>query len=90
MKTATIPSLRVAPKLRKAAERVLREGETLSGFVEDAVVASIARRSAQRAFVARGLRARDEARRSGRYVDAKGALRELDAMLAAARRKVGR
>lgn len=28
MKSATIPSLRVDPKLRQAAERVLEEGES--------------------------------------------------------------
>ena len=32
MKTATFPSLRVEPELREAAESVLEEGETLSGF----------------------------------------------------------
>jgi hypothetical protein len=34
MKTATIPSLCVDPELRAAAESVLKEGETLSAFVE--------------------------------------------------------
>jgi hypothetical protein len=34
MKSATIPSLRVTPDLRAAAESVLEEGETLSAFVE--------------------------------------------------------
>ena len=32
MKTATLPSLRVDPALREAAEAVLQEGETLSSF----------------------------------------------------------
>ena len=40
MKTTTIPSLRVSPNLRKQAEFVLEEGETLSGFVLDAVTRS--------------------------------------------------
>ena len=37
MKTSTIPSLRVDPQLRLAAESVLRDGESLSGFVEQAI-----------------------------------------------------
>ena len=37
MKSATIPSLRVAPELRTAAEDVLEEGETLSSFVEQSI-----------------------------------------------------
>ena len=37
MKTAAIPAVRVSPELRQAAEAVLETGETLSGFVEDAV-----------------------------------------------------
>ena len=37
MKTATIPSLRVDPALREAAESVLDQGETLSSFVETAL-----------------------------------------------------
>ena len=41
MKTTTIPSLRVSPDLRKQAEDVLEQGETLSGFVLDALTRSI-------------------------------------------------
>ena len=67
MKTATIPSLRVDPQLRQAAEDVLREGETLSSFVEESVRTSITRRKLQAEFIARGLAVRDEARRTGVY-----------------------
>ena len=62
MKTATIPSLRVEAKLRKAAESVLREGETLSSFVEQSLKANITRRRVQTAFIERGLAAREESR----------------------------
>lgn len=54
MKTATIPSLRVEPALREAAEELLRDGESLSGFVESAVRAQIQQRQQQAAFIARG------------------------------------
>jgi len=87
MKTASIPSLRVDPELRHAAESVLREGETLSSFVEQSLRANIERRRVQQEFVARGLASRDEARRTGEYVPAEDVLREMDDMLARAEAK---
>ena len=86
MKTATIPSLRVDPKLRNAAEEVLQEGETLSSFVEQSIREGIERRQARQAFIARGLRSRDAARRSGAYVPAEAVLRRLEGMLRRAKR----
>ena len=56
MKTATIPSLRVDPELRTAAEDVLEEGESLSSFVEQSIRDGVQRRQAQREFIARGLK----------------------------------
>ena len=87
MKDATLPPLRVDSTLRAAAESVLRDGETLSGFVLEAVRLNIERREAQREFVARGLAARDEARASGQYMSAEDMLARLDATLAQARKK---
>ena len=82
MKTATIPSLRVEPELRDAAESesVLQNGESLSSFVEQSIRASIERRRTQQAFIARGLASRNEARRTGEYFAAEDVLRELDDM----------
>ena len=92
MKTATIPSLRVDPELRVAAEEILQEGETLSGFVEQSIRDGIERRRARREFLARGLQSRDEARRTGAYVPAEVVVERLGAMLDRARRaaKAGR
>lgn len=84
MKTASIPSLRVAPELRQAAEDLLEAGETLSGFVEQSIQANIARRRMRKAFVARGLASRDEARLTGEYYAAEEIRDELDALLLAA------
>ncbi len=84
MKGATLPPLRVDSELRTAAESVLREGETLSGFVLEAVQLNIDRREAQRGFIARGLKAREEARKSGRYVSSDSMLKRLDKSLAKA------
>ncbi len=89
MKTATIPSLRVEPELRQAAESLLCEGESLSGFVEEALRESIARRRLKNEFVARGLAARDGALLSGRYVAADTVLEKLAARLATAKAKAG-
>lgn len=84
MKTATLPSLRVAPALRSAAEGVLQAGESLSSFVEQAVRASVAHRQMQHEFVARGLAARDAAKESQVYVSAGDVLQQLEARLQSA------
>jgi len=87
MKTAAIPAVRVPPELRQAAEELLAEGETLSGFVEDAVRRNVEYRRAQIEFVARGLASRDAARASGRYITAATVLGKLDRRLKIARKK---
>ncbi len=87
MKTATMPPLRVDPELRQAAEGVLRKDESLSAFMEAALRESIARRRTQREFVARGLDARDQARRDNEYFDADTVHAELEGMLLAAQMK---
>jgi predicted transcriptional regulator len=89
MKTATIPSLRVDPELRHAAESVLQDGETLSGFVEQSLRANIERRRSRQEFVARGLASREQARLTGEYYPAEDVQRELTAMLTQAEAKAG-
>lgn len=81
-KTSTIPPLRVSKSMRAAAEAALMEGETLSGFVLEAIQINVQRRAMQQEFVARGLAARDEARRTGKYVSADEMLAGLDKTLA--------
>lgn len=85
MKTATIPSLRVEPDLRRAVEELLEEGESLSSFVEQALRDSLNRRRLQGEFLARGLVARDRAQQTGQYVDADKVVDRLASMLAEAR-----
>ena len=87
MKTSTIPSLRVEPELRHAAESVLNRNESLSSFVAQSLRININRRRAQQEFIARGLASRDEARRTGEYYEAEDILQELDEMLACAESK---
>ena len=81
MKSATIPSLRVDPELRAAAEGVLHNGETLSSFVEHSIRAQINHRKQHHEFIARGLASREAAKRSGKYIPAEQVLDELDEML---------
>ncbi len=89
-KTSTIPPLRVSESVRTAAEAALMEGETLSGFVLEAIQFNIQRRTMQQEFVARGLAARDEARRAGKYVSADEVLAGLDKTLARTRKTATR
>ena len=87
MKNASLPSLRVDSALRAAVESVLQEGETLSGFVLEAVRLNIERRGVQREFIARGLAVREAARQSSHYVSSDEMLLRLDASLVRARAK---
>src|SRR5204862_4190105 len=70
MKTSTLPPLRVEPRLRALAQRLLREGETLSSFIVDAVEERVRNRASEDEFIKRGLAAGEKARRSGKYVPA--------------------
>lgn len=82
MKTATLPSLRVDPELRQSAQAALREGESLSGLMEQSLRDEVNRRRVQAEFIARGLAARDEAKRTGVYYSKEESLAALDAILA--------
>ncbi|HSH89264.1 MAG TPA: YlcI/YnfO family protein [Ramlibacter sp.] len=87
MKTATLPALRVDPKLRDAAERALRPDETLSRLMETALESYIAQREAEDDFLARGLRSAQEARAQNQYVSAAAVVAKLERKLAAAKKK---
>lgn len=77
VKTTTIPPLRVSPELRKQAEAVLEPGETLSGFVLDALNRSIEYRTLRQEFIARGLASASQARNTGKYVSAASVIEKL-------------
>jgi hypothetical protein len=85
MKTAVLPSLRVDPALRQAAEEVLQEGESLSSFVEQSVRAQIEQRKARDEFFARGLASREKARLTGMYVASSEVVEGLASQLAKAK-----
>ena len=88
MKTSSFPSLRVEPELREAAESVLRVGETLSSLIETSMREPIQRRRVQEEFIARGLRSRTDAERTGVYHSAESVLSELQQRLDARRKAV--
>lgn len=87
MKSATIPPLRVTPDLRHDAESVLREGESLSSFVEKSLRRQIERRKAEREFIARGLAARESAKSSGQYASKEEVMDSLRFILEASKQK---
>ena len=70
MKTTSIPSLRVSPELLKQAKELLEQGETLSGFVLDALTRSIEYRKSRQAFFARGVSNAARAKETGKFVPA--------------------
>ena len=90
MKTATLPALRVDPKLRAAAERSLRKGETLSGLMEAALKSYVTHREADSDFLARGLHSAQEARETNQYVSADAVMAKLEKKLSAAKKKAHR
>lgn len=81
MKTAVLPQVRVTPELREQLEEVLREGETLSGFVEASVRGAVEYRRVQDAFQARGEAAWQAYQRDGVSRSANDVLAELQARL---------
>ena len=87
MKTTTIPPLRVSPELRRQAEAVLEQGETLSGFLLDALTRRIEYRMTRQEFIARGLESATQARKIGKYVSADRVIDKLGRKLARAKKR---
>ena len=87
MKTTTIPPLRVSPELRKQAEGVLAQGETLSGFMLDALTRSIAYRKSRHDFIARGLASATQAEKTGKFVSAGRVIEKLERKLIKAKQR---
>jgi hypothetical protein len=77
MKTAQLPPVRVEASVREEIEAVLREGESLSEFVETAAVQAARRRKAQEEFLARGRASLAEAKRTGEFYVADKVLEEM-------------
>ncbi|WP_322047878.1 YlcI/YnfO family protein [Paraburkholderia sp. J67] len=84
METVTLPQLLVDPELRRAAEEVLHENESLSDFMVSALREGIARRRLRREIDAS--KADSRARYDDAYIAAEDVHAELQSMLNAARK----
>jgi len=89
MKSAVIPQVRVEPELRAELEAVLKEGETLSGFVEASVRSAVAFRRVQTQFHERGEAAWHRYQATGESLSAAEGLAKLQAKLNAKRKQLG-
>lgn len=87
MKSATIPPLRVTPELRHDAESVLREGESLSSFVEESLRRHIEHRKMQKEFIARGLASCATAKSTGQYASKDEVMDSLRSILETSKQK---
>lgn len=87
MKTATLPPVRVDPKLKRAVEAVLEPGETLSEFIVQSVSRATQVRAAQREFVDRAEARSARAKKTGRYVPAAAVYKRMEQLLTRARKK---
>lgn len=88
MKSAVIPQVRVEPELRAELEAVLRQGESLSEFVEASVRQAVDFRRVQADFQARGDVAWNNFQRTGVSVAADAVLAKLQKKLDAKRKKL--
>jgi Arc/MetJ-type ribon-helix-helix transcriptional regulator len=89
MKSAVIPQVRVEPELRAELEAALRQGETLSDFVEASVRSAVEFRRVQTRFHERGQAAWEHYQNTGLSVSAEEALDKLQTKLDAKRKQLG-
>lgn len=88
MKVSSLPSLRVEPALREAAESVLKENETLSSLMETAVRDLVHRRQVRAEFLRRGIESLEEYRRTGVSYSVEEVFGELRQRVEAKRRQL--
>ena len=70
MKSSQLPPVRVEPAVREEIESSLREGESLSQFIESAALQAARARKSQEQFLARGRAALEQALRKGEFYPA--------------------
>ncbi|HEY8878483.1 MAG TPA: YlcI/YnfO family protein [Roseateles sp.] len=88
MKTAILPQVRVEPQLREDLESVLREGETLSDFLESTVRQAVDYRRMQAELDARADAAWVRFQQTGASVPAEDVVAEMRARLETRRREL--
>jgi hypothetical protein len=77
MRTATLPAVRVSPETRNLIESVLKEGESLSTFIEQTAKLQATSRKEDDAFYARGLAAAKRVDAGGKTYSHKEVMKEL-------------
>ena len=85
-----MPSIRVTPDFREELESVLKDGETISSFMEDSILREIEIRKSQSEFIKRGLAAREEAKRTGVYYTTEDVLAMMRSKLEKAKAKAAK
>ena len=90
MKTSTLPPVRVEPELRRDAEAVLDEGESLSDFVASCVRDGVAWRRTQDAFLLRASDAVERSERDDSGISPQELLRRMDDRLELARERLAK
>jgi hypothetical protein len=88
MKTAILPQVRVEPQLRADLEAVLREGETLSDFLEATVRQAVDYRRMQAEFAGRAEAAWTRFQQTGVGVPAEEVVAQMRERLEARRREL--
>lgn len=88
MKTAILPQVRIEPQLRADVESVLREGESLSEFLESTVRKAVEQRRIQAEFEARAEAAWVRFQQTGESVPAAEVIAEMRQRLLARRRQL--
>jgi len=88
MKSAFLPAVRVEPDLRRDAESVLDDGESLSDFIATCVRNGVKWRRTQDAFLTRYQDTVDRALRDGSGISPQELLKRVDDRLDEARRRL--
>ncbi len=87
-RSATLPPIRIAPETKASVEAVLREGETLTQFIENAVCREAEFRAEQNAAVARAKKALRSAEKGVGLMSADDFLRGMAQRAEAARLRI--
>lgn len=87
-RSATLPPIRVAPETKASLEAVLREGESLTQFIESAVRREAEFRSEQKASVARAKKALRSADKGVGLLTAEDFLVGMEQRALAARQRI--
>ncbi len=88
MRTATLPAVRVSPDTRALIESVLKEGESLSAFIEETAIEYAKRRKEDEAFHARAALASKRLAEGGKFFTAEESITRLRAQVQRARDKL--